>query len=165
MKLKLFLMIHCLVCICFFSCMAQNAGFSGQWTLDRQQTHFGGLEEKVAAPFRLEVRNAIDTLFVLRYVSEDVIRQNLPKSGKDIERITSDGNTLVIEKLKKKDSPTELCLVSEYEVGGNEWRYHRQEDWRLSKDGKVLTIVRVTTLPDKVDKVIAVYTKKNKGRN
>ena len=144
---------------------AQQKNFSGTWKIELEKSDLGGLAADVAAPKSIQVVANIKTITVKRiFGSDEPNTLTLNFSGEQVEKISTDGNTLAITHIEKEKSNI-LIFKTHYEVGGKEWEYDRKETWILSADGKLLTVERITTLPDKVDKVRAVYERERKLKN
>jgi len=138
-----------------FNATAQQQ-FVGNWKIAAEQSDFGGLDSTVAAPFWIDIK-INDSLVVSRkFKDQKTVREVLFFGAKDLETFAN-GNTLKKARVNWSEDKKRLLFSWYFEVGGNEWHYSRTEAWSLSENGKILTIDRITILPEKTDKVKAVY--------
>jgi hypothetical protein len=136
---------------------AQINKFSGNWMIDNSKSDVSGLSFDLAAPKKLVVSLIDDSIAVIRtFAGKEPSKQILKFNDTSLEDLP-ERNILRLSSVKA--DKTSISFKWHYEINGNEWRYDRTEQWSLSNDGKLLTIDRMTTLPDKVDKVKAVYNK------
>ncbi|WP_256005326.1 hypothetical protein [Pedobacter deserti] len=156
-KMKMLIVAAMLVVIGSLGSVAQVNSFSGKWSVDSTASDFGGLAADIAAPKIIVVSSVKDSLVVTRtFGAKEPFRESLKIDGSPVETIPN-GNTLKVASVKKDGRA--IVFNWHYEMNGNEWRYERTENWALSPDGKTLTIDRITTMSDKIDRVKAVYNK------
>nr|WP_294873633.1 hypothetical protein [uncultured Pedobacter sp.] len=142
--------------------IAQQSTFSGSWGLNKEKSDLGGLGVDIAAPKVIEVLVKGDSITVKRtFADKQPFIEALISGGKEVETLP-DGNLLKRAKVQYVKDKPEIIFNWYYEVSGNQWNYKRVENWSISEEGKLLTIERITTLPDKIDKVLAVYLKATK---
>jgi hypothetical protein len=171
MEKKYFWMqMSCLTVAVFilFGFTEQNAvKFSGHWKINLMASYFGDLESNSAAPTSIDVeqndiRIKIERTFAGKSSSSETLLFNGDKTIQNIDT-SSTRKSVKQASLKWSDDGENLILLSEYNVNDNvhgQWQYHRTERWRLSSKNNVLTIDRVTVLPDHTDSVRAVYNKR-----
>lgn len=153
-------MIALIVCGIQSTVFAQQKTFNGKWKIVAEQSDFGGLEQKNAAPTEIDVNIISDSIVVNRYFGkEQSFKESLLFGVNALETLSPDGNTLRKSKVNWSVDRKRLSFDWYYEVSGNEWQYTRHETWSISEDGKNLTVDRVTILSEKTDKVKAVYQK------
>jgi len=153
-------LICIMLLVCQFKLIAQNSNFTGKWKVMIDSSDFGGLPQKTAAPSMIEVKLTGDSVAVSRTFGEEgAMGETLQFAASQKEVLSPDGNTLRKSKVSWSKDKKYIIFDWLYEVGGNEWHYTRTETWNLSADGKTLTIDRITILPEKTDKVKAVYQK------
>lgn len=153
------ILILCLVVGSIGDLRAQDLNVNGKWVIDKNDSDFGGLSPAIAAPVKISTSIVKDSIVVSRlFEGKELATEKLKFSDEAIESFP-DGNTKRLASVKYSDDKKSVVFDMHYEVNGKEWEYHRTETWKLSLDGKELTVERVTTLPNKVDKVRAVYTK------
>jgi len=157
--------LEALICVCLLlvargQALAQDSPYSGKWKLISDRSDLGQLPEKVAAASFVEVIIIKDTISVKRsFLTDGAFEETLRFEGQEKESFSPDGNTLRKSKVNWSKDKKAIVFDWYYEVGGNEWHYTRTETWNLSEDGKILTVDRITVMPEKTDKVKAVYQK------
>lgn len=141
--------------------IAQSKNFNGTWILLKDKSNFGGLEVKKAAPNLITVLIKADSIITIRVFSDSLTFQERWRiDGSDVESMTSP-NTLKISNVSLQPKTGAITIQATYETNGAESVYWRTEEWDLISNGKELRMKRTTVLPNKVDRVVAVYRRKS----
>lgn len=141
------------------SALAQSNLFSGSWKIIKEKSNFGNVDPKVAAPETMMIATAGDSVIVSRtFDGKEAFSERFKIDAPDFET-EIDKNTVKIARVNFDKSTKQLVFKSSYEVNGAQFIYSRNETWKIN--GKELQIERITTMPDKVDRVKAVYVKSN----
>lgn len=136
---------------------AQSAKFISRWQIIKGQSDFGGLEEKIAAPNTIKLAMNADSLFVYReFAQMPVLEERLKIGAPDVETLV-DQKTLKLSGVNWDKKANQFIFRATYEINGAQWVYWRTETWKVK--GELLEVQRTTIMPDKVDRVKAVYQK------
>lgn len=167
------LLICTLLYITVLPAMAQSAkqsDFSGTWLLDTVASKFNGVPAATAASVELGFSQH-ETYLALTKLAKGVdgqvfsFRDTLSYDGKPSVRIIPNTGTNVYTKTTtvKRSVDGKLVLSANYKVSspdGNEFFYSTNETYSLSAGNNTLTLERTSILPDRTERVTAIYHKK-----
>lgn len=152
--------------VCAFKSVDKPVDFSGSWLLNAQQCE--GPEGAVP-------RNGKSVIRVIQQQPLLIIEKSMTDSLGKTAAVTDTvvfgkarnfpvGNGQVIEKTLSQSWSKDrqvMTLSAKYAMDheGEKLEFNGTETWKLSADGKVLTIVSETVMPDRTDQVTLVYTK------
>jgi len=150
-----------------FKSIEKPVNFTGTWVLNIEKSELGN------APIPKTGKSSIKILQLQpALIMEKSLTDSNGKVHAAVDTINFDGKPKTLnvgngQQLKRTisqqwsaDQQT-MTLASKFSAdnNGEPVEFTGTEIWKVSEDGKVLTIVNETVLPDRTDKLILVYTK------
>lgn len=136
---------------------SQSQKYNGIWILVKEKSDLGGIDAKIAAPNIMEIVLKPDSLINKRVFNDSLTYIDRWKIGApDTESISSE-NTVRFSRVSMQSKTGPITIWNTYETNGAERVFWRTEEWDLISNGNELRMKRTTTLPDKVDRVVAIY--------
>lgn len=139
----------------------QVSDFSGVWIIDQGKSQYEHVLPGKGAPPTLSIHQTRDSIMIVRTLDSKIIRT---------ETYSLDG-TGVYSKIDSMTEKTSSCtwsgdgkmliIRSKYKIkDGRNWESLRTDVFKLSDDKNALTMERVNILPDRTERIIAVYNRK-----
>lgn len=142
--------------------------FSGNWLLDTAASQFNGLQpaRATATQLALEQHETYITLSKLTAGPDGApyyFRDTLTFDGKPSVKIIPNAVKYTKTTTLKLSDDGKLVFSAIYKLtgaDGNEQTYDSKEVCSLSADGNTLTLQRTSILPDRTERITAIYHKK-----
>jgi|GEM_PF-6081172 len=147
---------------------AKRPDFSGTWLLDTAASQFNGVPAVSAAATELSFEQH-DTNIALAKLAKGpdgapfYFRDTLGFDGKPSVKIipnTAKYTKTTTVKLSDNDKLVFSAIYKLIGADGNEQTYASKEIYSLSPDNNTLTLERTSILPDRTERITAVYHKK-----
>jgi len=162
MKIRTLLVVLGIV-TCFTSArILKKADFSGIWTINLDKSDFGKLDANL---------NSAKLIVIDQKSKSLILTRTFGNNAPSIEYYNFDGTSVDTTMgeykktsfLKWADDEMQFTISSLYNVtqqNRDPWKYTRTETYSLSEGDKILTVDRVSVLPDRKETIKVVYDKK-----
>ena len=150
-----------------FKSSEKPANFTGTWVLNLERSEIGNAPVPKSGKSMIRILQQQPALIMEKSLTDSTGKvhaavDTINFDGKPKTLNVGNGQQLLrtITQQWSADQQT-MTLASKFSVdnNGEPVEFNGTETWKVSEDGKVLTIVNETVLPDRTDKITLVYTK------